>query len=92
MKNIFFLICALPMMSLAQIGSIKTEQYKADFEKKQSIEVVANYTDTIQIPIQTPIQNQGTPIQKQLNTKFYKMPTQKLCTASKLLQNATNNN
>ena len=52
MKNIFFLICALPMMSLAQIGSIKTEQYKADFEKKQSIEVVANYTDTIQIPIQ----------------------------------------
>jgi hypothetical protein len=52
MKNIFFLICALPIMSLAQIGSVKTEQYKADFEKKQSIEVVANYTDTIQIPIQ----------------------------------------
>lgn len=52
MKNIFFLICALPIMSLAQIGSVKTEQYKADFEKKQSIEVVANYTDTIQVPIQ----------------------------------------
>jgi len=36
----------------AQPGSIKTEQYQAEFEKKQSIEVVADYTDTIKIPIQ----------------------------------------
>ena len=36
----------------AQPGSIKTEQYQAEFEKKQSIDVVAEYTDTIKIPIQ----------------------------------------
>ena len=34
------------------IGSVKTEEYKADFEKKQSLEVVSDYTDSIQIPIQ----------------------------------------
>jgi len=51
-KLLYLIICAMPFISLAQIGSVKTEQYKADFEKKQSIEVVANYTDTIQIPIQ----------------------------------------
>jgi len=34
------------------IGSVKTEQYQAEFEKKQSLEVVSNYTDTIQVPIQ----------------------------------------
>ena len=34
------------------IGSVKTEDYKADFEKKQSIEVVSNYTGDIVIPIQ----------------------------------------
>jgi curli biogenesis system outer membrane secretion channel CsgG len=36
----------------AQPGSVKTEQYQAEFEKKQSIDVVAEYTDTIKIPIQ----------------------------------------
>jgi hypothetical protein len=36
----------------AQIGTVKTEQYQADFEKKQSISSVADYTDTIVIPIQ----------------------------------------
>ena len=36
----------------AQIGTIKTEDYKADFEKKQSISAVSDYTDTIVIPIQ----------------------------------------
>ena len=36
----------------AQPGSIKTEQYQAEFEKKQSIDVIAEYTDTIKIPIQ----------------------------------------
>jgi hypothetical protein len=34
------------------IGSVKTEEFKADFEKKQSLEVVSDYTDSIQIPIQ----------------------------------------
>lgn len=34
------------------IGSTKTETYQADFEKKQSINLVGNYTDTIVIPIQ----------------------------------------
>lgn len=34
------------------IGSTKTETYQADFEKKQSIGLVGNYTDTIVIPIQ----------------------------------------
>jgi hypothetical protein len=34
------------------IGSVKTEQYQAEFEKKQSLDVVSNYTDTIQVPIQ----------------------------------------
>ena len=34
------------------IGTVKTEEYKADFEKKQSIDVVSNYTGDIVIPIQ----------------------------------------
>jgi len=34
------------------IGSTKTETYQAEFEKKQSISVVSDYTDTIVIPIQ----------------------------------------
>lgn len=36
----------------AQTGSIKTEQYQAEFEKKMSIDQVPEYTDTIKIPIQ----------------------------------------
>jgi hypothetical protein len=34
------------------IGSVKTEQYQAEFEKKQSIEAVADYDGAVQIPIQ----------------------------------------
>jgi hypothetical protein len=34
------------------IGTVKTEEYQADFEKKQSISVVSDYTDTIVVPIQ----------------------------------------
>ena len=34
------------------IGSVKTEEYKADFEKKQSLEVVSDYSGDIVIPIQ----------------------------------------
>jgi hypothetical protein len=36
----------------AQPGSIKTEQYQAEFEKKQSLDVLPEYTDTLKIPIQ----------------------------------------
>jgi len=39
-------------ISIAQPGSIKTEQYQAEFEKKQSIDALPEYTDTIKIPIQ----------------------------------------
>ena len=47
------LFLAFSIVGCAQkVGSIKTEEYKADFEKKQSLEVVSDYTDTIQIPIQ----------------------------------------
>ena len=52
-KNILiFITLFFSLISYSQkIGSTKTEEYKADFEKKQSLEVVSNYTDTIQIPI-----------------------------------------
>ncbi len=53
MKN--FLISILTCTSLAlfsQVGQIKTEEYKAKFEQNQSIDVVSDYTDTIQVPIQ----------------------------------------
>ena len=62
MKNLlyilpFFLIgCktvqAQPPQTSGGIGTVKTEQYQAEFEKKQSIDVVSNYNDTIQVPIQ----------------------------------------
>jgi hypothetical protein len=41
------------MIGSAQtIGSVKTEVYQADFEKKQSLAVVSDYTRDIVIPIQ----------------------------------------
>ena len=51
------LLITLPLFlfsckSSAQIGTVKTEEYQADFEKKQSMSVVSDYTDTIVIPIQ----------------------------------------
>ena len=62
MKNLlyilpFFLIgCksvqAQPPQNGGGIGTVKTEEYQADFEKKQSMSVVSDYTDTIVIPIQ----------------------------------------
>jgi hypothetical protein len=56
MKNIFLIIGCLVLFSCKsyaqKIGSTTTETYQADFEKKQSINVVSNYTDTIVIPIQ----------------------------------------
>jgi curli biogenesis system outer membrane secretion channel CsgG len=52
-KLIFLLIILFGITGSAQkIGSVKTEVYQADFEKKQSLDVVSNYTDTIQVPIQ----------------------------------------
>ena len=54
MKNLaVLLICVLfGVSSKAQIGSVKTEQYQAEFEKKQGLNVLPEYTDTVQIPIQ----------------------------------------
>lgn len=54
-----FIIAVLGLMLLttfaidanAQVGSVKTEKYQADFEKKQSIELVADYSGPV-IPIQ----------------------------------------
>jgi hypothetical protein len=64
MKNFWnkykhFIIVVLGLMLLttfainanAQVGSVKTEKYQADFEKKQSIELVADYSGPV-IPIQ----------------------------------------
>ena len=64
MKNFWnkykhFIIAVLGLMLLttfainanAQVGSVKTEKYQADFEKKQSIELVADYSGPV-IPIQ----------------------------------------
>lgn len=51
-RLILILLMIAPCIVRAQIGSVKTEQYKASFEKEQSIDVVSNYTDTIKVPIQ----------------------------------------
>jgi hypothetical protein len=45
------LLTTLAMNANAQVGSVKTEKYQADFEKKQSIELVADYSGPV-IPIQ----------------------------------------
>ena len=60
MKNFWnkykhFIITVLGLMLLttfainanAQVGSVKTEKYQADFEKKQSIELVADYSGPV---------------------------------------------
>jgi len=53
MKSVLLtLIFLTSSLCIAQVGSIKTEQYQAEFEKKQSIDVVSNYTDSLQYPIQ----------------------------------------
>ena len=45
--------CGTPKHCGAQtIGSVKTEEYTAEFEKKKSLDALPPYTDTIQIPIQ----------------------------------------
>jgi hypothetical protein len=54
MKNLLITLVLIltSQIGIAQVGTIKTEQYQAEFEKKQSIEVVSDYNDTIVIPIQ----------------------------------------
>jgi hypothetical protein len=56
MKNVIILLGCLVLFSCKsysqKIGSTKTETYQADFEKKQSISSLGEYTDTIVIPIQ----------------------------------------
>ncbi len=55
MKKLLLITLPLFLFSCkasAQIGTVKTEEYQADFEKRQSMSVVSDYTDTIVIPIQ----------------------------------------
>lgn len=49
---LFFAFALNFNLAIAQVGTIKTEQYQAEFEKKQAIDALPEYTDTIQIPIQ----------------------------------------
>jgi hypothetical protein len=51
-KLILILICALSFSCRAQIGSVKTESYQSEFEKKQSMDVVSDYNDSLKYPIQ----------------------------------------
>ena len=54
MKKILYILFLLASIigSAQKIGSVKTEVYQADFEKKQSLEVVSDYNGDIVIPIQ----------------------------------------
>jgi hypothetical protein len=55
MKKVLYFLITILLFSCkvnGQIGTVKTEEYKAEFEKKQSMTVVSDYTDTIVIPIQ----------------------------------------
>lgn len=55
MRKIVLLLPFLLFSSIGlsqTIGTIKTEDYKADFEKKQSLDVVSDYNGDIVIPIQ----------------------------------------
>ena len=51
-KLILILICALSFSCRAQIGSVKTESYQSEFEKKQSMDIVSDYNDSLKYPIQ----------------------------------------
>jgi hypothetical protein len=56
MKKLILIISSILLFSIVSnaqtIGTIKTEEYKADFEKKQSIAVVGDYDGDIVLPIQ----------------------------------------
>jgi len=49
---LFLIFSVVGALNAQKIGSVKTEEYKADFEKKQSLEVVSDYSGDIVIPIQ----------------------------------------
>jgi hypothetical protein len=49
---IFLIFSVVGALNAQIIGSVKTEEYKADFEKKQSLDVVSDYNGDIVIPIQ----------------------------------------
>lgn len=52
-KKLLAIFLLISITACAQkIGTVKTEEYKADFEKKQSLEVVSDYNGDIVIPIQ----------------------------------------
>jgi hypothetical protein len=52
-KNLLIMVTTLMSLPLfSQIGTIKTESYKAGFEKEQSIDVVSDYNGDIVLPIQ----------------------------------------
>ena len=51
-KLVLMLMCVLPLLGKAQIGSVKTESYQSEFEKKQSMDVVSDYNDSLKYPIQ----------------------------------------
>jgi len=52
-KFITLLLIIFSLTGSAQkIGSVKTEVYQADFEKKQSLAVVSDYTGDVIVPIQ----------------------------------------
>jgi hypothetical protein len=48
---ILFLLASI-IGSAQKIGSVKTEVYQADFEKKQSLAVVSDYAGDVVVPIQ----------------------------------------
>jgi curli biogenesis system outer membrane secretion channel CsgG len=55
MTKSFIMGMVMTLMSLpsfSQVGSIKTESYKAKFEQEQSIDLVSDYNGDIVIPIQ----------------------------------------
>ena len=55
MKTLIFILLGLTLSlsSTAQtIGTIKTDKYKASFEKEESLDSMPAYTDSIKIPIQ----------------------------------------
>jgi hypothetical protein len=52
MVRLLIILLFLPLFSCAQIGSIKTEKFKAKFETGISIEYDKNYNDNIKVPIQ----------------------------------------
>ena len=51
-KLVLMLMCVLPLLGKAQIGSVKTESYQSEFEKKQLMDVVSDYNDSLKYPIQ----------------------------------------